>query len=94
MYNEDVHGKKFAQIAERIASGPVDRHEGEQKVTTDQRATASSGEQIAALMHRGLVAASAGQRARARRYFAAVLEIDPTCVEAWLERVAVRRPPD
>ena len=55
----------------------------------DQRTTASSEEQIAALMRRGLDAASAGQRARARRYFAAVLEMDPTCAKAWLERATV-----
>jgi lipoprotein-anchoring transpeptidase ErfK/SrfK len=46
-------------------------------------------EQIAALMQRGLAAARSGQRARARRYFAAVLEIDPAHARAWLERAAV-----
>jgi lipoprotein-anchoring transpeptidase ErfK/SrfK len=46
-------------------------------------------EQIAALMQRGLEAARTGLRARARRYFAAVLEIDPEYKEAWLERAVV-----
>jgi len=45
--------------------------------------------QVAVLMQRGLDAAKAGQKARARRYFAAVLEIDPANVEAWLQRAAV-----
>lgn len=49
----------------------------------------TTNEQIAALMQRGLAAARAGQRARARRYFTAVLEIDPGHTEAWLERAAV-----
>jgi lipoprotein-anchoring transpeptidase ErfK/SrfK len=49
----------------------------------------TANEQIAALMQRGLEAARAGRRARARRYFAAVLEIEPTCKDAWLERAAV-----
>ena len=46
-------------------------------------------EQVAALMQRGVEASRSGQRARARRYFAAVLEADPAHVEAWLERAAV-----
>ena len=49
----------------------------------------SSGEQIAEFMQQGQEAARAGQRARARRYFAAVLEIDPACAEAWLARASV-----
>jgi len=56
---------------------------------TDHGAPASSDEQITAFMQRGLEAAQAGQRARARRYFAAVLELDPRHAEAWLERAAV-----
>ena len=40
-------------------------------------------------MERGRAAARAGQRARARRLFAAVLELDPTCADAWRERAAV-----
>ena len=56
----------------------------------DERVTkAAQEEQIAALMQRGLEAARAGQNDRARRYFAAVLESDPSHVEAWLERAAV-----
>lgn len=54
-----------------------------------RRKTPTSREQIAALMQRGMQAAQAGQRARARRYFAAVLEIEPAHVDAWLERAAV-----
>ena len=49
----------------------------------------TSDQQIAALMQLGLEASQAGQRARARRYFAAVLEIDPAQVGAWLERAAI-----
>jgi lipoprotein-anchoring transpeptidase ErfK/SrfK len=45
--------------------------------------------QVAALMQRGRLAARAGQRARARRYFAAVLELDPAHKEAWLARADV-----
>ncbi len=45
--------------------------------------------QVAALMERGLEAARAGRRSRARRYFAAVLEINPEHREAWLARAAV-----
>ncbi len=41
-------------------------------------------EQIAVLMRRGMDAARAGQKARARRYFSAVLESDPAHVDAWL----------
>ena len=40
-------------------------------------------------MQRGRAAARAGQRARARRYFAAVLEIDARQADAWLARAAV-----
>ncbi len=40
-------------------------------------------------MQRGLEAARSGRRARARRYFAAVLEIEPENKDAWLERAAV-----
>lgn len=40
-------------------------------------------------MQRGLDAARAGQRSRARRYYAAVLESTPAHAEAWLERSAV-----
>ncbi len=47
------------------------------------------GQQLAALMHRGVQAARAGQRARARRYFTAVLELDPHHQAAWLERAFV-----
>jgi lipoprotein-anchoring transpeptidase ErfK/SrfK len=50
---------------------------------------ARTEEQVAALMQRGREAAQAGQRARARRYFAAVLEIQPQHKEAWLARAAV-----
>ena len=50
---------------------------------------ATRDEQIAALMQKGVEASRSGQRARARRYFAAVLEADPAHVEAWLERAAV-----
>ena len=50
-------------------------------------------QQIAVLMQRGVEAARAGQRARARRYFAAVLEIEPGHVDAWLERAAVAEDP-
>jgi lipoprotein-anchoring transpeptidase ErfK/SrfK len=50
---------------------------------------ASRDEQIAALMQKGVEASRSGQRARARRCFAAVLEADPAHVEAWLERAAV-----
>jgi lipoprotein-anchoring transpeptidase ErfK/SrfK len=46
-------------------------------------------EQIAVLMQRGLEAAQSGNRLGARRYFAAVLELDPTHQQAWLERAAV-----
>ena len=55
----------------------------------EQVTRATQGEQVAALMQRGLDAARAGQSGRARRYFAAVLESDPANVEAWLERAAV-----
>ena len=58
-------------------------------MTDDQSRTPASDEQIAALMQRGLAAARAGKRARARRYFAAVLEVAPAHVEAWLQRAAV-----
>jgi len=52
-------------------------------------ARAAIDEQIAVLMGQGRAAARAGQRARARRYFSAVLEHDPANQEAWLERAAV-----
>jgi lipoprotein-anchoring transpeptidase ErfK/SrfK len=55
----------------------------------EQVTRATQGEQVAALMQRGLDAAGAGQKGRARRYFAAVLESDPANVQAWLERAAV-----
>jgi lipoprotein-anchoring transpeptidase ErfK/SrfK len=55
--------------------------------------TSASHEQITTLMQRGLEAVRAGQRARARRYFAAVLELDPAYVEAWLQRAAVADDP-
>ena len=55
----------------------------------EQVTRATQEEQIAALMQRGLDAARAGQKGRARRYFAAVLESDPANVEAWLARAAV-----
>lgn len=51
--------------------------------------SAAQGEQIASLMHLGLEAARNGRRAQARRYFAAVLEIDPLHRDAWLERATV-----
>ena len=57
------------------------------------RAAKSHEEQITALMERGRAAAEAGQRDRAQRYFAAVIEIDPSYVEAWLERAAVVEDP-
>lgn len=44
-------------------------------------------------MERGRAAAHAGQEARAQRYFAAVIEIDPSYEEAWLERAAVIEDP-
>jgi lipoprotein-anchoring transpeptidase ErfK/SrfK len=50
---------------------------------------AGSSQQIAALMDRGVQAARAGQRPRARRYFTAALELDPRLPEAWLERALV-----
>jgi len=40
-------------------------------------------------MHRGLQAAQVGQMARARRFFAAVIEVDPSYEDAWLERAKV-----
>ena len=55
----------------------------------EQVTRVTQGEQVAALMQRGLDAARAGQNGRARRYFAAVLESDPANVEAWLERAAL-----
>ncbi len=58
-------------------------------MTDGPRRTPTSKQQIVALMQQGLQAARAGQRARARRYFAAALEIDPTHIEAWLQRAAV-----
>jgi lipoprotein-anchoring transpeptidase ErfK/SrfK len=62
-------------------------------MTTDDTAGISSEKQIAALMQRGRDSAHAGQRARARRYFTAVLEIDPSCEEAWLELADVTDDP-
>jgi len=62
-------------------------------MTTDHTAGISSEEQIAALMQRGRDSAHAGQRARARRYFTAALEIDPSCEEAWLELADVTDDP-
>jgi lipoprotein-anchoring transpeptidase ErfK/SrfK len=53
-------------------------------LVSDRKATRD--EQISVLMQRGRAAASAGQRSRARRYFSAVLEIEPDHREAWLER--------
>ncbi len=58
-------------------------------MTTERGERLTSKEQIAMLMQRGLEAAHAGQRGRARRYFAAVLELDPTHKDAWLERAAM-----
>jgi len=58
-------------------------------MATERNTAVPSNEQMAMLMQRGLAVARAGQRARARRYFAAVLEIDPSYPEAWLERAAV-----
>jgi lipoprotein-anchoring transpeptidase ErfK/SrfK len=58
-------------------------------LTSDHFTRDSLGQQIAALMHRGVQAARAGQRARARRYFTAVLELDPHHQAAWLERAFV-----
>ncbi len=58
-------------------------------MATEQAGPVTVLERIAALMQRGREAARSGQRARARRYFAAVLEIDPGCTAAWLERAAV-----
>ncbi len=40
-------------------------------------------------MKQGQAAARSGQRARAARIFAAVLEMDPTCADAWRERAAL-----
>jgi lipoprotein-anchoring transpeptidase ErfK/SrfK len=53
----------------------------------------TSEEQIAWLMVRGRTAAGAGQGARAGRYFAAVLELDPDHVAARLEWAAVEDDP-
>jgi len=58
-------------------------------LTFDRFAGGASRQQIAALMERGVQAARAGQRARARRYFTAVLELDPHHQAAWLERALV-----
>ncbi|MFN2185232.1 MAG: L,D-transpeptidase family protein [Anaerolineae bacterium] len=49
--------------------------------------------QIAALMERGIQAARAGNKTRAQRYFAAVLESDPAHTEALLARAAVLADP-
>ena len=62
-------------------------------MASHHNAPKSHDEQIAALMERGRAAALAGQRARAQRYFAAVIEIDPSYEEAWLERAAVVEDP-
>ncbi len=56
---------------------------------SERAITVSLKEQVAALMQRGLAAARAGNRSRAQRYFAAVLEIDPTNESAWLGQAAV-----
>ena len=48
-----------------------------------------SSQQLEALMRRGVQAARAGQRARARRYFTAALELDQYNQAAWLERALV-----
>jgi lipoprotein-anchoring transpeptidase ErfK/SrfK len=57
-------------------------------MSTDSREKHAEA-QVAALMQRGLEAARAGQRSRARRYFAAVLEVDPEHKEAWVARASV-----
>jgi lipoprotein-anchoring transpeptidase ErfK/SrfK len=44
-------------------------------------------------MQRGRQAAQKGQRSRAARVFAAVLEVDPGHTQAWLERAAVTADP-
>jgi hypothetical protein len=54
----------------------------------------SPTEQIAALMHRGRQSVRKRQHTRARRYFAAVLEIDPRAMDAWLEWSDVVDHPD
>jgi hypothetical protein len=63
-------------------------------LTPSPTASVPPEEQIAALMQRGQEAARNGQHARAARYFAAVLEIDPDHTQAWLERAAVAAGPD
>jgi lipoprotein-anchoring transpeptidase ErfK/SrfK len=54
-------------------------------LTTEDAGQVSPDEQLTALLERGHKAASAGEHARARRQFAAVLEIDPAHEEARLE---------
>jgi len=58
-------------------------------VARGKRSTASPDVQAAALLHRARLAARSGERARAVRYYAAVIELDPNIEEAWLERAAL-----
>ena len=58
-------------------------------MTSDHITGDTLDQQLAALMHRGVQAARAGQRARARRYFEAALQLDPHHQAAWLERALV-----
>jgi lipoprotein-anchoring transpeptidase ErfK/SrfK len=53
----------------------------------------SPEEQVSELMDRGRQAAQMGQSARARRFFAAAIEIDPSSEDAWLERAKVLNDP-
>jgi lipoprotein-anchoring transpeptidase ErfK/SrfK len=86
-YNGAVQGKLCGYALTRR---PLDRcKEGTSLLAPHGDAPRSQDEQIAALMERGHAAAHDGQKARARRYFAAVLEIDPSYEEAWLERASV-----
>lgn len=57
------------------------------------KALVSPDEQVEALMERARLAAREGQRARAQRYYAAILEVDPCHEEAWLERASLMDDP-
>jgi lipoprotein-anchoring transpeptidase ErfK/SrfK len=72
-----------------ICSNGLDSQQGRNALNDNRPAGLTPDEQIAALMERGIAAARAGKRARAQRYFASVLEIDPSNEDAWYERAAV-----
>jgi lipoprotein-anchoring transpeptidase ErfK/SrfK len=72
-----------------LCSCGLDSQEGRNALKDNRPVGPTPNEQITVLMERGMAAARAGQRARARRYFAAVLEIDPSNEGAWFERAAV-----